>query len=37
MIPLQFTAALVVAVGVYSVLVIAFGAALLDDRAAAQP
>jgi hypothetical protein len=32
MIPLQFTPALAVAVGGYAVLVIAFGAALLDAR-----
>ena len=32
MIPLQFTSALAVAVGGYAVLVIAFGAALLDHR-----
>lgn len=32
MIPLQFTAALAVAVGVYAVLIIAFGVALIEDR-----
>jgi hypothetical protein len=37
MIPLQFTAALVVAVAVYSLLVIAFGASLLDDHIPPQP
>jgi hypothetical protein len=37
MIPLQFTSALAVAVGGYAVLVIAFGAALLDHRPATDP
>ena len=37
MIPLQFTSALAVTVGVYSVLVIVFGAALTVDRQATQP
>jgi hypothetical protein len=34
MIPLQFTSALVVAVGGYAVLVIAFGVSLINDRSA---
>jgi hypothetical protein len=37
MIPLQFTPALAVAVGGYAVLVIAFGASLINDRATTQP
>lgn len=35
MMPLQFTPALAVAVGIYAVLVIVFGAALLDQRSGA--
>lgn len=37
MIPLQFTPALAVAVGGYAVLVIAFGASLIRDRATPRP